>query len=149
MSLHCIIHDSFNDIKSNWRTFLPENHHLVSEDVLAIENSQLNDIKVQYVDLFKNNTWIGVAYIQCLNFNTKHYKNKTFDHPLFDPIKTCLIGRKVQFLICGNLFRVKFQGFYFKVYIYIRNLTFLDFFMFPPHKTHFENVFSSNISSVF
>jgi hypothetical protein len=114
MSLHCIIHDSFSEIKSQWLEFLPEQHHLVSDDVLAIENSHLSDIQVKYIDLYKDNVWIGVAYLQCLNFNTKHYKNKTFEHPLFEPIKNCLIGRKVQFLICGNLFRVKFQGFYFK-----------------------------------
>ena len=113
MTLHCHIHDAFDEVKSNWSNFLPLGHHLISNDVLAIENSHLNDIKIKYIDLYQDGKMIGVAYIQCLEFNTRQYAPKTFEHKLFEPIKNCLIGKKVQFLICGNLFRVKFQGFYF------------------------------------
>ena len=71
MTLHCHIHDTFEEVKSNWATFLPSGHHLVSNDVLALENSRLSDLNMKYIDLYKNNTMIGVAYIQCLDFNTK------------------------------------------------------------------------------
>lgn len=104
----------FEEIKNEWKELLPPGHHLASNDMLALELSKPEDIEFKYLNLYENEEWIGVVYLQEFVFSQKHYNKKVFQQKYVKLFK-CLIERqKINLMICGNLFRVNFQGFYFK-----------------------------------
>lgn len=72
------------------------------------------DIAFKYVNIYQNKELIGVMYLQCLKFNSKHYHHGVLDRPLVKHLKSYILGKTADILICGNIFRVNFQGFYFK-----------------------------------
>ncbi len=53
-------------------------------------------------------------YLQLLTFNHRHYDHKIFDRPILKLAKSFAIRQSTCVLVCGNLFRVNHQGFYFK-----------------------------------
>ncbi len=107
-------HERFSQVRSVWEGFVPGGHHLASRDIEAIEDSKPEDIEFRYVNILENNELIGIMYLQCLNFNGKHYDNKVLNRPLLRPVQNFILGKSARILVCGNLFRVNFQGFYFK-----------------------------------
>ncbi len=105
---------SFKDVAAEWRTILPENHHLQCRDIEALEKTIPEDIQFKYVNIYEEYELIGVMYLQCLKFNNKHYNHGILDRPVLRQIKGFVLSKTADILICGNIFRVNFQGFYFK-----------------------------------
>ncbi len=99
--------------KDVWDDFLPENHHLKQKHLLAFENAQIPDIENYYLQIFLKNKLIGLAYLQLFKVNHTHLNFSTPQN-----FQSCLLKiflpKKLHLLICGNLFRINFQGFYFK-----------------------------------
>ncbi len=108
------IYKKFADAHDEWATILPENHHLICCDLLAIEDSHPSDIAFNYVSIFKDNELFGVMYLQHLSFSQKHFNKDLIQNRLLKIAAPILKNLKAHLLICGNLFRVNFQGFYFK-----------------------------------
>jgi hypothetical protein len=106
--------DSFREVAAVWRSILPENHHLQCRDIEALEQTMPDDIQFKYVTIFENEELIGVMYLQCLRFNNRHYHHGVLDKPVISLAKKFILNRSADILICGNIFRVNFQGFYFK-----------------------------------
>lgn len=107
-------YSEYSEVADIWSSILPANHHLSFPDISATENSKPADIEFRYVNIIRDSEIIGVMYLQCLNFNSKHYNHGIFDRPFLKHLKECIKKHELQLLICGNLFRVNFQGFYFK-----------------------------------
>jgi hypothetical protein len=108
------IFHTFHEVKGLWMSILPNNHHLQCPDIQALEKSMPDDIHFKYVNIYEKDTFIGLMYLQCLNFNSKHYRHQLLDGPFIKPIKQLILRKSADILICGNIFRVNFQGFYFK-----------------------------------
>lgn len=108
------IEQAFSKVLNEWENILPEGHHLISGDMLALENSRPPDIIFHYVTVYKNGVAIGVLYLQHLVFGSKHF-NQSVLQKSYMKLAGPLVARfKAHLLVCGNLFRVNFQGFYFK-----------------------------------
>lgn len=103
----------FANVKPVWENFLPENHHLLCPDITAPELSMPEDIEFRYVNIRRRGKLIGVMYLQFLNFNSKHYHHGIFDKPVLKHLKECIVRQEVKIMVCGNLFRVNYQGFWF------------------------------------
>jgi hypothetical protein len=101
-------------VAEEWRKILPENHHLQCRDIEALEHTMPEDIQFKYVNIYDSGELIGVMYLQCLKFNSKHYHHGVLDKPVIKLMKEFILSRSADILICGNIFRVNFQGFYFK-----------------------------------
>lgn len=104
---------TYEAVANTWAAVLPEQHHLRNNDLRALEASKPEDIEFRYVNIYRGGELIGLMYLQCLNFNSKHYHHNIFDRPVLKHLKQCIVSQSVKLLICGNLFRVNFQGFYF------------------------------------
>ena len=96
-----------------WDDFLPEGHHLKTRHLLPLENAALADIENNYVQIFLKDKLIGIAYLQLFRFT---HNNLNFDDyaSLHCRAVKCILPKETYLLICGNLFRINFQGFYFK-----------------------------------
>jgi len=99
--------------KDLWDDFLPDMHHLKLRHLLALENAQLPDIENHYLQIFMKDKLVGLAYLQLFKFTPAHLN---FDTPgsIQSRIIKFILPRKLYLLICGNLFRINFQGYYFK-----------------------------------
>lgn len=104
----------FRDVAGEWRDILPINHHLQCRDIEALEHTMPDDIQFRYVSIYEDDELIGVMYLQCLRFNSRHYNHGVLDKPVIRIMKDFILKRSADILICGNIFRVNFQGFYFK-----------------------------------
>jgi len=99
--------------KELWDDFLPEMHHLKLRHLLALEQAQLPGIENHYLQIFIKDKLVGLAYLQLFKFTHAHLNfvsTKSFRSRLIKFI----LPKKLQLLICGNLFRINFQGYYFK-----------------------------------
>ena len=98
---------------NSWDAFLPEGHHLKMRHLLPLEHAQIPDIENNYVQIFLKDKLIGLAYLQLFKFT---HTNLNFDNPsgLQSRAIKFILPKKLYLLICGNLFRINFQGFYFK-----------------------------------
>jgi len=96
-----------------WDDFLPESHHLKIRHLLSFENARVPDIENNYIQIFQKEKQIGVAYLQLFKFTNT---NLNFDNPTGLQCRAIkfILPQKLFLLICGNLFRINFQGFYFK-----------------------------------
>jgi hypothetical protein len=104
---------SITENPHTWDNLLPPHHHLQSQHLVAFENSNIEDVENNYVQVFLKEKLIGVVYLQLFSFQHKHLNfsnNKQFKSTL---IKLVLPNR-LPLLVCGHLFRVGYQGFYFK-----------------------------------
>ncbi|MEO7308144.1 MAG: hypothetical protein ABIR78_11420 [Ferruginibacter sp.] len=99
--------------KDLWDDFLPDMHHLKLRHLLALENAQLPDIENHYLQIFIKDKLVGLAYLQLFSLRHAHLN---FDNPQSIPSRLIksFLPKKLNLLICGNLFRINFQGFYFK-----------------------------------
>ena len=99
--------------KGLWDDFLPETHHLKIRHLLPLENALVPDIENNYVLIFLKDKLIGLAYLQLFKFT---HTNLNFDNPtsLQSRAIKFILPKRLHLLICGNLFRINFQGFYFK-----------------------------------
>ena len=96
-----------------WDDFLPEGHHLKIRHLLPLENAHIPDIDNNYLQIFLKDKLIGLAYLQLFKFA---HSNLNFDNPsgLQCRVIKFILPKHLYLLICGNLFRINFQGFYFK-----------------------------------
>jgi len=99
--------------KDLWDDFLPEKHHLKLRHLLALENAQLPDIENHYVQIFIKDKLIGLAYLQLFRLRHVHL-NLDAPKNIRSRFIKFFLPKKLQLLICGNLFRINFQGYYFK-----------------------------------
>ena len=99
--------------KDPWDDFLPGSHHLNSRHLQALENAQIPDIENHYLQIFLKDKLIGIAYLQLFKFSHTHLNFNTPQSIQAKAVKFFL-PKKLQLLVCGNLFRINFQGFYFK-----------------------------------
>ena len=99
--------------KHLWDDFLPEMHHLKLRHLLPFENAQIPDVENHYLQIFIKDKLIGLAYLQLFNFTHTHLN---FDNPKSIKSRAIkfILPKSLHLLICGNLFRINFQGFYFK-----------------------------------
>lgn len=96
-----------------WDNFLPVHHHLKSGRLLAFENARVEDIENNYVQVFLDDKLIGLVYLQLFQFKQKHLDTNT--KPTFmSGVIRFMLPAQLPLLVCGNLFRIDFQGFYFK-----------------------------------
>lgn len=114
MSITLKIYNKLSEAHAEWSTIVPENHHLICCDLTAIEGSKAPDLKFHYVSIYKDNVLSGVMYLQHLAFSQKHFNRDLIQNRLLKLSQPVLSRLKAHLLICGNLFRVNFQGFYFK-----------------------------------
>lgn len=96
-----------------WDEMLPPQHQLRSRHLLALEQSAIEDLQVNYVLVFVNQQPVGLLYLQQFQFQHKHLNFKSNQTLLSKLIKTVLPAQ-LPLLVCGHLFRINFEGFYFK-----------------------------------
>lgn len=105
--------NNIDGYKDHWDDFLPPLHHLCYRHLLALEKAQIPDIENHYLQIFLKDKLIGVAYLQSFRFSHTHLnfgKPKAFQSRFIKFV----LPKKLHILVCGNLFRINFQGFYFK-----------------------------------
>ncbi len=112
MSISYKIVNTLSELNSDWDAFLPQHHHLLIKNLGIVEYAQLNNLQYRYVYAYKNNTLIGIAYFQLFNFNYTHINFKQ-ENCLKSKFVQFILPKKLPLLICGNLFRINQQGFYF------------------------------------
>lgn len=108
------VYENIEHIQETWDNLVPQQHHLKSEQLLVLQKAKPDHISFKYIIIEENKQPIGVAYLQLLNFNSRHYNNDLLNSPKLERIKSHIIKKNTNLLICGNLFRINFQGFYFK-----------------------------------
>jgi hypothetical protein len=96
-----------------WDNFLPTSHHLKSTHLLAFENAQIDDIENYYLQVFLKEKLIGVVYLQQFLFKHKHL-NFSDGQQLKSKLIKFFLPKQLPLLVCGHLFRINFQGCYFK-----------------------------------
>ena len=96
-----------------WDMFLPSQHHLKSINLQAFENSHIDDIDNNYVQVFLKEKLIGILYLQQFNFAHQHL-NFGKRNSFFISALKLFLPIKLSILVCGQLFRINYQGFYFK-----------------------------------
>lgn len=101
------------DVATEWDALLPAGHHLQSRHLLAFEKAAIDDIEPSYVKVFAKDKLIGVLYLQQFCFQHKHLNFGKGNATTAKLIK-CLLPQKLVLLACGHLFRINYQGFYFK-----------------------------------
>lgn len=102
-----------SDFHYFWDDFLPEQHHLKIRHLIPLEKPSLPNIKNYYLQILVKDKPIGIAFIQLYKFTPTQLN---FDEPgsFLSKIKTFILPNQLNLIICGNLFRINFQGFYFK-----------------------------------
>lgn len=113
MKITIKIAKTISDCSRIWDELLPAGHHLMSRHLLAFENANIENIENNYLQVFLKDKMIGVVFLQ--KFLFKHGDLN------FDPQSAYLsrfikfiLPAKLNLLVCGHLFRIDFQGFYFK-----------------------------------
>jgi hypothetical protein len=106
------IYNSVNDCSTAWDALLPANHHLQSKNLSAFEHANIADINCCYLQVFLNNMLCGVVYLQQFEFNLRHINFSQQKKWWFHCIKMFL-PKQLPLLICGHLFRIGFEGYYF------------------------------------
>ena len=113
MNISIIISKNINEYQTDWDNFLPKNHHLQSKHLLAFEKSNIDDVVNNYLKVFFKDKLIGVVYLQQFLFQHKHL-NFNSDNQLKSKLIKLVLPKRLSILACGHLFRINFQGFYFK-----------------------------------
>jgi len=111
ISINC--ESKISACKDLWDDFLPETHHLKQRHLLQLEKANIPDIENYYLQIFLEKKLIGLAYLQLFRFNHTHL-NFSSPQTIQSRLIKLFLPRSLHLLICGNLFRINFQGFYFK-----------------------------------
>lgn len=123
MKITISITQQISECNKPWDEFLPAQHHLKSRHLWAFEKAAIDDIENNYVQVFLKDKLIGVLYLQQFQFQHKHL-NFRKDHTYLSKLIKIILPAQLPLLICGHLFRINFQGFYFKT---------------PSHQLHIFN----------
>ncbi len=113
MKITIAISKCINGIYNVWDEFLSPNHHLQSRHLLAFEKSNIVDVENNYIQVFLKDKLVGVVYLQQFIFQHKHL-NFSNDKQIKARLIKLLLPKRLPLLVCGHLFRIGFQGFYFK-----------------------------------
>ncbi len=113
MKISILIAGSIVECAHSWDALLPENHQLASRHLLAFEKAGVDNIENKYLQVFNKEQLIGVIYLQLFLFKHEHLN---FSKPatFLSAALQLLLPKQLLLLVCGSLFRVDFQGFYFK-----------------------------------
>jgi hypothetical protein len=129
-----VITKTIAEITNTWDELLPKNHHLQSNHLLAFENSLIEDVENNYVQIFLKEKLIGVVYLQQFSFQHKHL-NFNNDKQFKSTLIKLVLPKRLPLLVCGHLFRIGYQGFYFKNESH-NNLVFEAIELFNREKNH-------------
>jgi hypothetical protein len=113
LSISIATYQQISHCAKDWDAVLPVKHHLNSNHLQAFENAQVDDVQTNYLLVFLKDKPIGVVYLQQFNFKQQHI-NFTHHKAIVSTLVEKLLPKKLPMLICGHLFRINFQGFYFK-----------------------------------
>lgn len=113
MDVQIKIAKQINDFDLSWDNFLTDNHHLRSSHLKAFENAAIPDFEHNYVQVFLKNKLIGLIYLQQFQFRHKHL-NFREQRSLISRVIQFVLPKSIPVLVCGHMFRIDFQGFYFK-----------------------------------
>jgi hypothetical protein len=104
--------DSTHQLTNEWDSVFPQKHHLQKKYLAIVEESKPNNLLYNYVYIYNNEALIGVAYFQIFNFNYTHI-NFNKQNSVRSKLVQWFLPKQIPLLICGNLFRINQQGFYF------------------------------------
>lgn len=107
-------YDSIDEVSQLWDFLLPENHSLFSKNLKVLELCKPDDMVFKYLLIHKNDFLIGVVYLQHLKITSNHFNGTAIDKPGLGWLKKCVNNQFSDVLICGNLFRIHFPGYFFK-----------------------------------
>ncbi|NDC30710.1 MAG: hypothetical protein EBZ58_07215 [Bacteroidetes bacterium] len=113
MKIDIKIEQKIANFKKQWDEFLPESHHLKSSHLQAFEDAKVDDIESFYIQIYSKGKLLGILYLQQFQFQHKHL-NFSDEQQVISKIIKILLPKKIPLLVCGHLFRINFQGFYFK-----------------------------------
>jgi Acetyltransferase (GNAT) domain len=113
VKLHITIAKHILNIATEWDALLPAGHPLQSRHLLAFEKAAVDDVETSYVQVFAKDKIIGVLYLQQFCFQHRHLNFGNGSATTAKLIK-CFLPEKLHILACGHLFRINYQGFYFK-----------------------------------
>jgi hypothetical protein len=101
------------NFRQSWDDLLPATHHLRSRHLKAFENAAIENISNNYVQVFLQNELIGLLYLQQFCFEHKHL-NFNSKPTVSSRLIQCILPKQIPVLVCGHLFRINFEGYYFK-----------------------------------
>jgi hypothetical protein len=104
---------NISEFQNTWDEILPLNHHLQSSHLFAFQKSNIDDIENNYVQVFLKEKLIGIVYLQQFSFQHKHL-NFNNDKQFKSTLIKLVLPKRLPLLVCGHLFRIGYQGFYFK-----------------------------------
>ncbi len=113
MKITITITNKISDCSTIWDGVLPQKHHLHSSHLLAFEKSNIEDVENNYIQVFLKDKLIGIVYLQQFLFQHKHL-NFNNDKQIKSRLIKLLLPKRLPLLVCGHLFRIGYQGFYFK-----------------------------------
>lgn len=99
--------------RQSWDAFLPDHHHLQSRHLQAFEQATVDNISNRYVQVFLKDELIGLIYLQQFSFEHKHL-NFNSSPTISSRLIQCVLPKQIPVLVCGHLFRINFEGYYFK-----------------------------------
>jgi hypothetical protein len=104
------IHNNISDCAKQWQKIVPPQHNLNVVELALLESAKLPNITPRYIVVKKNEQVIGVCYFQLFSFTKQHVANA---RNFFTKCIVSYIPFKIPVLVCGNLLRINFEGFYF------------------------------------
>lgn len=110
-------HKQFQDLRniaSVWDLLLPENHPLKSCFLLAIQDAGLPDVQFHYLVIYKDEEPAGLAYFQHFHFHAGHYDSRALGQGPMAYLSQLLLCQETGILVCGNLFHLSQEGFFFR-----------------------------------
>lgn len=112
--------EHFKEVQSTWTHLSQSEQGIIGAHTEAIENSGLNGLKIYYVNVYKNQKLVGFLYLNIIKINLKGLK---FKHPFLRYLGSICLNLNNEILVCGNIFKVNQEGYYFKDANETQNLT--------------------------
>lgn len=113
MKITLTIENKISACSDLWDQFLPAGHHLKSRHLQAFENAAIDQVQTFYLQVMLKDKLIGLVYLQQYPFNHRLIKNNGQNAFLLRCARL-LLPAELPVLVCGHLFRIDFQGFYFE-----------------------------------
>jgi hypothetical protein len=111
--LHFRQSNDLNAISTEWDSLLPEGHALKSRFLRLFQDAGLPDVKFHYLLIFKEKKLAGLAYFQHFHFHAGHYESRALGQGPMAFLSQLLLCQETGILVCGNLFHLGEEGFYF------------------------------------
>lgn len=96
-----------------WENTIPQDHSLTIQNLAVVEHSKPEGMDFKYLIVHKDDTLIGLIYLQHLTIIPSHFDGTQIDKPGLRWLKKSIQSQFSDVLICGNLFRIHFPGYYF------------------------------------